>query len=116
MFNFSEGSSSFVMNSRGSGTTVTVNGKTVNIPSGSVSISNNKIFVNGKEYVSDDFKDVLTNQVVNITINGDCESVECNGKAEVKGNVSGNVSAGDSVRCGNVRGNVNAGDSVYMNK
>ena len=38
--------------------------------------------------------------------------VEIWGSADIKGNVSGGVHAGDGVNCGNVTGGVNAGDGV----
>lgn len=38
--------------------------------------------------------------------------VEVWGSADIKGNISGGISAGDSVNCGNVNGGIDAGDGV----
>ncbi len=48
---------------------------------------------------------------LSFTYEGDARDVICTGSLGC-GDVSGNVSAGDSVRCGDVNGDVSAGDSV----
>lgn len=103
---------------------ITVNGEKLPFQGNKVTVSNNRIIVDGKvatknipngttvivegnaEYVeSDGF----------VTVNGNSNNVNCSGSCSVTGNVHGTVHAGGSVNCGKVGGGVNAGGSVYVN-
>lgn len=106
--------------------TVSINGKTVTIPDGkSVSIVNNKIFVDGVEFKTDKG----TVEGLTIIVQGNVEKLEVksdnqitiqgniSGDAEIEGSlncdsIGGNVSAGGSVNCDDIKGNVSAGGSV----
>lgn len=115
---------------------VTINGKTIT-SSGSISIINGKVFIDGKEQETGDEK------VINISIEGNVEKLEApgcgtitvsgnagtisttsgdvevggdvsnginstSGDIEVEGNVSGNVSTtSGNIKCKNVAGNAN---------
>lgn len=108
--------------------TVNVNGKVYNIPNGkSISVINDKVFVDGKLFAGEEDSNVKT---INITIEGNVDTVEvdsCNkleingdvngplitgGSATVSGNVSQGVQTGGSLKCGDIGGNVNAFGSV----
>lgn len=96
------------INSNGRGSTVTVNGKTYNLPPGNVSIINGTILVNGRVWNEAD----PVAGVVELHIIGDPLSVETDASVIVKGSVKGNVTAGGSVQCGEVSGGVSAGGSI----
>ena len=85
-------------------TVISVNGKTYNVPDGNISVVNNKIYCNGKLYVSGDDRE---NDSCNITIKGDNISVKTtSGDVIVNGN-AGNIitTSGDINVKGNVIGN-----------
>ncbi len=104
---------------------ITINGKTINIPSGSICITNGEVYVNGQRYT-----DNTDDKQINIVIEGNCESlkvdhclqvevkgdvhgmVDAGGAVIVHGNVQKDVDAGGSVTCGDVGGDVDAGGSV----
>lgn len=89
--------------------TITVNGKTITIPSGHcVSVVNGIVKVDGKVYGGEDFaSNVMEIKITAGTIENlvTDKSVTCYG-------VTGNVSAGGSVNCDDVKGDVKAGGSV----
>ena len=119
---------------------ITVNGRSIIVPNGQISVINGDVFVNGQRYTDNE-----NLKQVNIVIEGGCDSlqVDCCDRVEVKGDVrsvlesggsvtvqggvfnkinaggsvtcgdvSGNIDAGGSVNCGNVSGSVDAGGSV----
>ena len=104
---------------------ITINGKLINVPNGSVVISNGEVYVNGQRYT-----DNTDDKTINIVIEGNCESlkvdhcqqvevkgdvrgtVDAGGAVVVHGNVLKNVDAGGSVNCGDVGGDVDAGGNV----
>lgn len=103
---------------------VIINGKSYEIPNGSVSIINNKIYVDGKEFTEGMEKD---SKIVDIIVHGNVYQIDCQESVEVKGNaniincggscsvnkdVVGDVKAGGSVKCNNVKGSVRAGGTV----
>lgn len=103
---------------------VIINGKSYEIPNGGVSIINNKIYVDGKEFTEGMKKDC---KIVNVdiygnveqincessvTVNGNVCNINCGGSCEVKRDVFGDIRSGGSVSCKNVKGSVNAGGSV----
>lgn len=94
---------------------MTINGKTKEVQNGSISIINDKIFINGKEINTDDTDLKNDFGVINIIINGNVEKVECNGSVEVKGNVSKGIDCGGSVKInGDHTGSIDAGGSVSV--
>jgi len=120
----------------------TINGKSFTSMSGSVSVINGRVFIDGKEVSGEEGQvsgvveiRVLEGQIQNlrsdasITVEGDVQGnvdagvsasvggsvggqVEAGGSAKVGGSVGGSVAAGGSVNCGDVAGNVDAGGSV----
>ena len=94
--------------------TVNINGKTFDIPSGaSVSVIGDKIYVNNVEY-NESLSTKLGN--IEITINGDVGDIKLDrGSAKISGNVGGSIDAGGSVTCNNISGNIDAGGSVKAN-
>lgn len=106
---------------------IVINGKTYNVSnSASVSVINNKVFVDGKELHNED----LTKPKITIELKGDianlhieAEKVEVTGdiKGDLHANscsqvqcrdVGGNVESGNTVHCRNVNGNVSAGNTI----
>lgn len=116
--------------SRNGQVSITRNGKTITVQGNNVSISNNKIIIDGKEY-KDGFKEE-PGCIYNITVEGNVDTVECNGDATIKGSVNcdmivngdielrgdhsgGNISAGGDIEIyGNNTGNVSAGGDVEI--
>lgn len=97
-----------------SGNKVTINGKTIQVPNGNVSIINNKVFVDGKEIDTSD-TDLSKSSIVNISIEGNVDKIHCNGSVEVKGNVSKGIDCGGSVQItGDVDGAIDCGGSVRI--
>ncbi|MGL5765013.1 MAG: hypothetical protein ACRCX8_05160 [Sarcina sp.] len=94
----------------------TVNGVTIDVPSGaSVSVQNGKVFINGKEYTENglDNKEVV-HLAINVT--GDVRRVDSECDLVINGNVVGDVSSGMSIDIeGNVEGSVRSGMSVDIN-
>ena len=104
--------------------TMSINGRTYDVPSGaSVSVVNGVVTIGG---VAVDSYPRSAQVVVNVT--GDVGSLDADGSVTVAGGVKGDataggsltvgagvgggVAAGGSVRCGDVRGSVSAGGSV----
>ena len=96
--------------------TVHVNGRVVEVPDGSsISIVDNKLYVNGLEWKGDDGGDGRLNGVVRVELSGDIKEVETDSSLHVTGDIQGAVSVGGSVNCGNITGHVKAGGSVKCN-
>lgn len=99
-----------------SGNKVTINGKTIKLPSNNnVSIINGKVFVDGKEVDTSD-TDLNNNcKVINITVEGNVDRIDCSGSVEVKGNVSKGIDCGGRVEItGQVDGDIDCGGSVKI--
>lgn len=95
-----------------SNTTVNINGRTYNTDGGNISIKGNKVYVDG-ELIEDCNKH--SEKEINITINGNCNNIQCNGTLHVEGNVTGDIDCGNSVTInGNVDGKINAGNSINI--
>jgi hypothetical protein len=128
-FNFGKvfGSNSSSIISSSNGNVVVINGVRHNLPRGNISINGSKIYVDGTLWDgSDELNENL--KPLEITIEGNCGDIKnIKGNVTVKGdvtgdieagdsftggNITGDIQAGDSVRCGSVGGNVQAGDSV----
>lgn len=70
------------------------------------------VIVNGKVLIDGAPAEESLSGVVEIKVEGDLVSLECDAPVTVNGNV-GQLSAGGSVHCNDVGGNVNAGGSVH---
>lgn len=102
--------------------TVSVNGKTIRVRGNNVSISNDRIIVDGR-IVEESF-DVPNITVIvegdcrslnacgNVEVKGNAHCIDCLGSCHVEGNVTGNVNASGSVTCGDVGGDIDASGSV----
>lgn len=92
-----------------------VNGKTINVPSGAtVSVSNGKVYVNGKEYVEDGLDKL---EVVHLTVNieGDARRVDSECEVVINGNVNGSIDSGMNVTVnGDVDGDISSGMSLTI--
>lgn len=88
--------------------TVTVNGCTITVPDGaSLSIIDNTIFVNGKEWDGGKLSGI-----VRVELSGDIKSVKTDASLTVNGDVNGSANSGGSMQCGNITGNANSGGSM----
>jgi hypothetical protein len=83
---------------------ITINGKSY--AGRNVAIINGRVLIDGKP------QDEGLSGVVEIKVDGDLATLECDAPVTVRGNV-GKLSAGGSVQCDNVSGNVNAGGSIH---
>lgn len=86
---------------------ITINGKTVNVKGNNISVINNKIFVDGKVIETGELKGD-----VHIIVDGNINKLETESSATIKGDVLGEVKSGTSVTCQNVKGSIKAGTSV----
>lgn len=102
------------ISSSGNTSRVTVNGRTIVVNGGSISVVNGRVFVDGKEYTDNDiFKKGYSIQ--NVTIEGCVGSVDCGGSVTVKGNVDGDIDCGGSVSIsGEHKGSIDCGGSVKI--
>lgn len=92
---------------------VTINGKTYDLPNGNISIINEKIYVNGEEFKTEEFKN--DNRKIEITIEGDVGQASCRGSMNITGSVRESVDCGGSVSiAGDVNGDVNCGGSASV--
>ncbi|WP_270545603.1 hypothetical protein [Clostridium butyricum] len=94
---------------------ITINGKEFNFPKGKIDIKNRNIYVDGEN-----IKNIFSNfsdSVVNISVYGDVNNIDCNGYVKVKGNVNGNIdSNGDISISGNHVGEIDTCGDVVINK
>ena len=92
---------------------ITINGVRIEVQgsASNISIRNGNVTIGGsvvKTGLSGD---------VRVVWDGPLASLDCDGSAEVCGDVAGNVSAGNSAKVdGNIHGNVSAGNSVSCQK
>ena len=89
---------------------VTINGKRIIVPDGSVSIINDKVFVNGKEYLQSGDLEKATE--IRVVINGTLELLETSKSISLTGDIKGNVTALGSINCDRIGGDVYSGGSV----
>lgn len=105
---------------------VTVNGTTVEVPSGtSVSVVNGKVYVDNKLVVqvsSGSSQTIRINSEDAFNITTDCDVLvegDLNGSAKCKDlqcvSVGGSVTADGSVKCNNIGGSVKSGGNVACN-
>lgn len=92
-----------------SGSTIIVNGKVFETSGKNITITNNRVVVDG-QVLSDEIKNNIE-----ITINGNVENLTSEGSVKVNGNVSGLIQSGGSVKCKDVRGNINSSGSIKCN-
>ena len=97
----------------------------ISVNGNSISIINNRLYINGKEYVFDD-KDIseleikgnvgALNSDCSITINGDIKGdVDVGGSINIVGDVTGDIDAGGSINItGSHKGDIDAGGSVLI--
>ena len=96
--------------------TVHINGRIVDVPDGSsISIVNNKLYVNGLEWEGDDGGDGRLTGVVRVELSGDIKDVRTDASLHVHGDVHGSATASGSIQCQNITGHVKAGGSVKCN-
>ncbi len=109
-------------------TTMTVNGRTINVPNGkNLTVRNGRVFVDGVEYFGDgDPKPCIlevkitegTIQEVNVDGSLSCNdiagSVRIDGSMSCR-NVGGNVTIDGSLQCNDIQGSVKADGSVMAN-
>ncbi len=107
--------------------TINVNGKTFHVPNArSISVVNDKIYVDGKLFNTEEDD----SKKINIVIDGNVDSIsvescdkieiigdvnchlEAGGSVTVGGSVYKDVQAGGSLKCGDIGGNVNCMGSV----
>lgn len=93
---------------------ITINGDTIEVVGNSITIDNNKIYVDGKLF--NGHRDLENKyKPISIVIEGDVESIETECSVSVNGNVKGKICAGGSISInGDVEGNLNAGGSVKI--
>ena len=92
--------------------TVNINGKTYNANNSNISIQGNKVYIDGK--LAQDCREDLDKEI-NITINGDCGSIECHGTLHVEGNVRGKVESENSITVGgDIIGDIERGNSATI--
>lgn len=78
-----------------------------------INISADKIIVNGIE-ITDYNKSKPP--VLNISIEGSVDSITSDLSINIKGDVTGNIKAGNSINCNDVNGDVKAGNSISCKK
>lgn len=87
---------------------ITINGKTYF--GNNVSVVNNRVYIDG--VLKDDD---LPSGIVKLVVEGTLNHLECDASVEAQ-QITGDVTAGGSIKCGDVGGNVNAGGSVKAGK
>ena len=104
---------------------IIINGEEITLTGSgsSIVINNGKIIVDGKVIRSElaSKVEVTVNGDVNsldcsgsVTVHGNVGSIDCGNSCTVNGNVHGDIDAGNSVTCGNVAGNIDAGNNVIV--
>ena len=83
---------------------IRINGINISCSSGNISITNDKVMVDGKVVEVGEQRDVY--------IEGDVNNITCNGNVTVTGNVKGNIDCGGNIKCNNIDGDIDAGGSV----
>lgn len=108
---------------------ITINGKTIVSNGGSISISNGKITIDGKNVDFEDAKEINievhgsidsldVDSCNKINISGSCVSVKThNGSVDIGGDVKSDVSTHNgNIDCGNVCGNVSTRNGNIKHK
>jgi hypothetical protein len=89
--------------------TIIINGQKFEVNSGSrIDISGNSIIIDGNKKNFDDV-------ILNISIEGNLQSISSKRSIHISGGNAGNVNANGSVTCENVIGSIDAGGSVTCN-
>lgn len=88
---------------------VIVNGKKYS--GNNVSIINDKVYIDGK-LMTDDESSKSTKIEITIEAGTTINKIEVDGDLEVKGSISGDVSAQGSVKCNDIGGNDSSGGSI----
>ena len=96
-------------------TKIIIDGKTT-IVGRSISIDNNRIYVDGKLYIDEgQFKEGYV--LGNITIQGNVQNINCSGDVVINGTVNGNIStSGDVTVRGTHSGDINCAGDVIVRK
>ena len=89
-----------------------------------IGINNGEIIIDGKvvQNYSGNVKVIIEGDVETVKCEGSVEVrgnagiVDCGGSCTVRGNVNGGLDAGGSVKCGKESGNISAGGSVSCRK
>lgn len=79
--------------------TISINGKSFSVLGGSVQISDNRVFVDGKEVMTDELEGI-----VEIKWDGEVADLRTDCSAVVHGDVHGNANSKMSLTCGDVHG------------
>ena len=103
---------------------ITINGKTIEVESGNVSIINGTVKVNGisiKTGLSGSVDIKWEGELASLTTDGSVECQDVKGDVDAGGSVQcrdigGSVDAGGSVSGHNITGNIDAGGSVSIRK
>ena len=97
------------------GNRATVNGKTIDLPSGNISIVNGRVTVNGKE-VDMSSTDLKSNEgIINVTIKGNVSRITTKGSVSVTGDMMGDIDCGGSSYVeGDVNGDIDCGGSCSV--
>lgn len=97
----------------------------ISVNGSNISIINNRLYINGKEYVFED-KNISELEIkgnvgalssdCSISINGDVKGdIDIGGSINIIGNVTGDIDAGGSVNIsGSHKGDIDAGGSVLI--
>ena len=93
---------------------ININGKRSVVKGSNVNIINNKIFVDGKEYTGhEELKSDC--KILNVSIEGNIDSISCQGSVNVKGDVKNTINCGGSVSVvGDVNGSIDCGGSCNI--
>ena len=102
-----------------------INGIEIDVPkNASISVRNNKVYINGKLYEDEKIKG---KEIIKIVINGDVGSVksdvdiecrnvngdvDCGRDCDINGDVGGSVIAGRDIDCDKIGGNAKAGRDI----
>lgn len=100
-----------------SGNSITVNGKTIEVPVGAnVKCRNGKVFIDGKEATFDKESGAGEKfKVIHLIIKGDVLNINSDCSVEVEGNVAGKINCNGSIKInGNVDGNIDCNGSVMI--
>lgn len=111
---------------------IKINGKSLGINKiNSITVENNVVIINGKrinakEYTEDGYiinievdgdvhGDIHTNG--DVSVKGNCKSIDANGSVEIGGDVEGDIDANGNINCyGNINGDIDAIGNVSLKR